>query len=522
MGYSGETYPIDLFQGGFSHNPNIDSIPPFMMVEPSRNINLHKGGRSKRGGTAKVNSTAVSGNPRIMGMLDFILRNTNQFTCFATADGKIYKNSTTTIKTGLTQNKLSNLTVYRNTLYHTNGADTIQTWDGAAASTSNIANPASDWGSGDQPTQLYVHGRGNSERLWALGSADQPQRLYASANGSDNFVTGVVTFDIETGDGYGLVGMIEINDTLYVFGKNTTFLIDDTDASTANWGYEKANWKGGAAHHRLIVPIPNGDVHCMTEDGDIYSIFGVQEAGDYKAASLARPAFIDNWIREFIKISNISNFHGCYDPERRAVLWFMTSNRSNTNDICLPYFIDRPPAEAWGAPMENGTTANAYAASCSALVRRTQSGRGQYAVYTGDHNGFLWKMEESNANDDSAAYNANVRTPYIGCNVPIMDKHFWRSRVVGEAIGNWNMNVKTWVDNIEKTEAQISLGGGGAVLDSFVLDTDVLGGNTVSDTSFLVGDYGKRIQHEIYNNNVNETFFISQLLIHYKKLGINP
>lgn len=514
MSYKGETYRIPCIRGGFNYNPNIDDIPPEAMVEPSRNINLHEGGRGKRGGTSKVNGTAVSGSPRIMGLIDFILRNDNQFQVFGTNDGKIYKNSTTTIKTGLGLNKYSNFTVFNNTLYHTNQNDTVQTWDGAAAGTSDLANPATDWGAGDQPAQLIVHGRGNSERLWAFNSPDQPQNIYYSADGSANFATGG-TIPIETGDGSGIVGGVDFQDNLLAFGRRKSFIIDDTSATVSDWGYTQAAWNNGVAHHRLICKTEN-DVLCFTTDGDIYSILAVQETGDYKAASIARPAFIDRWIRNNCKLSEIAQFHSIYDPIRRAALFFLVSNGSNMADICLPFFIDRTAIEAWGAPMTSATACG-YHASCAALVQKSL---GNNKIYTGDGSGFLWELETANANDDSAAYDGKDRGPELSLDNPALTKHFHHGAVVMEPEGNFNLNVKKWIDGTELTEQTISMAGTGGVLDNFVLDTDVLGGEQLIDSSYPIGAYGKRIKQEHYNNNVNESFFISQKLIHFKPLGV--
>ena len=245
MSYKGDTYRVPLDVGGFTANPNTDIIPPTSIIG-GKNINYHNGGKRKRRGTAKVNSTAVSGSPEITSSIDFILINGTQFQVFATSDGKIYKNPTTTIKTGLTANKTGNFCIFNNTLYYTNGQDTIQTWDGVAASTSGLTNPAADWGAGDQPVQLLVHGKGNSERLVAIGSADQPESAYLSANGSDNFVTGVVKINIKksTGDG-GIVGGVDFGDNLVLFSKNHSYILTDDSLTTSEWGYTQAQWEGG-------------------------------------------------------------------------------------------------------------------------------------------------------------------------------------------------------------------------------------------------------------------------------------
>ena len=85
-----QTYQIPCNRGGFDHNKNIDLIPPEAMVSPSRNLNLHEGGRGKRGGTAQVNDPAVSSTPEITGLFDYILRDGSQFLLMATDDGNYW------------------------------------------------------------------------------------------------------------------------------------------------------------------------------------------------------------------------------------------------------------------------------------------------------------------------------------------------------------------------------------------------------------------------------------------------
>ena len=88
MSYKGLTYRIPCDRGGFTYNPNVAAIEPFMMVDPSRNINMHKGGREPRGGTEHVNGAAVSGTPSINGLFDYTNAIGTQFLPLGTSDGK--------------------------------------------------------------------------------------------------------------------------------------------------------------------------------------------------------------------------------------------------------------------------------------------------------------------------------------------------------------------------------------------------------------------------------------------------
>lgn len=516
MSYSGGTYQIPCERGGLTANPNIDAVKPEMMVI-ARNINLNENGRGLRGGTAHVNATAITGTPRIMGIYDFWLLNGTQKLVTATTDGKVYSDYTTEIKTGLTTAKHTSFEIFDNTLYITNGANIPQTWNGVAASTSNLTNVPTDWTGSAYPKQFIKHGRGNSERLWAYLN----NTVYASANGTDDFSdANVTTINIETSDGQGIVGAVEFQDRLLTFGKRKAYIIDDADYSTANWGYEAAAWEGGAAHHRLIVKTPN-DIICMTEDGDIYSVTAVQQYGDYKQASLVRPSFMDKWIRDNVRLSYVADFHATYDPELRAIKFFVVRNGKTTVDTALVFFIDRPLEEAWTIH-DNQTNASGYSASCSCIYRKDPPEHHRIYIYTGDYSGFVWDLEETNTNDNSLAYYGGFKTSHLSFDDPRVSKKYMRGWLTTRPQGAYDVYISWWVDGVKQTTKTVSLAGSGVALDTFLLDTDSLGGSDVIDTAFSLGTIGKRIQFEVYNGNVNETFFVSRLSVDFKPLSNRP
>src|SRR3990167_2981141 len=125
MPYRGETYRIPYLKGGWNTNLNTDLLPPETMIE-AININLHRGGRETRGGVVKVNGTPITGAPQIMGMYQFRKKNGNTFIITCTSTGKIIKDYTTELKTGLTASMYPSFEVFDDKLYIFNGADRPQ------------------------------------------------------------------------------------------------------------------------------------------------------------------------------------------------------------------------------------------------------------------------------------------------------------------------------------------------------------------------------------------------------------
>jgi len=518
MRYLGQTYQIPLEQTGFNHNKNLDTIPPNVMVHPSRNVLMNEGGVRKRGGTSKVDSKTM-GAVDVTGLFDFTLADTTQFIVRATSDGKLWEDVETTIKTGWTEDKIVHIMQWEDEIFFCNGADNPTVWDGDAADTTDVADVPTDWTGTNFPKQMIQHGSGNSLRNWALGCPGTPKTIYVTPDGAPkDFTQGtVLTFNLETGDGFGIVGGIEFGDRLILFGKNRSFIIDDTDSSTSNWGYHESQWYGGAANHRLIVKTQN-DIICMMEDGEIYSVAAAESYGDYRAASLTRPSFMHEWIKTYLALSIIDSFHATYDPALRAILFFVARNGETELNTALCYFIDRPPDRAWTI-LDNQDFVSGYSAMSSALVRQAA---GAWKVYTGNYAGRVWKLNESNRSDNSEAYVANYKTPMLAFDDPRLSKRYDRVKVVSTSEGTTDATLRWWVDGELIADEALTFAVDGGVLGSFTLGTSALGGANILENSVRLGQIGKRIQLELISNAADTDFFFSQILIDFIPLGAKP
>ena len=511
-----QTYQIPCNRGGLTADPNIDMIPPEMLLVPSRNLNIHENGWKSRGGTS-IAFTGYGG-AQIMGQFDYHKADGTQFLVTTTTDGKIWKDDSTTIKTGLTVGKYSVFVVMNDEVYIFNGADVPQVWNGVAAGTSDLADIPTDWTGSSFPAWGVIHGRGNSERMWVGGCAANPNNMYASelndgvseADFSDLVVKVIY---IET-EGLGLSGCAEFGDRLFVFSELRTYIIDDTDTDTDNWGYQQAQFEGGVSHHRLIAKTQN-DLVCFMEDGNIFSAISVQDYGDYKAVSITRPAFIDRWIRENVDITKIEQFHALYDPTLRCIKFFMVPRGFDEVKLALCYFVDRGPSEGW-IPHDNQTNDSGYNASCSALVRVAV---GEYKIYTGDYSGRAWKLETANKNDNGLGFYAGATTATMSFDNARQTKKYHRGWIVAQAQGSFNLFVSVRVDGQQKSLKTVSLSGVGGIWGTGLWGTMVWGGNELIEKSFSVGSVGKRIQYEVYNANPDEPFFISQIQQDFTNLG---
>lgn len=509
MGYSGNTYGMPLSRGGVNNNQNFDDYSATDMLPTSRNFNLVQGGRRKRGGTSRVSGELDSG-VRIIGMFDYLKPGGTQYTVFATST-KVWKSSDPTwgtpgtIKTGWTATKPVWFSQFVQEVYACNGVDMPGKWDGSTWT--DLTDTPTDWNTANnKPHYMVTHGRGVSKRNWAFGCDVTPYTVYISPNddGDDFSDANVTTLIMDTKDGYGLIGGIVFQDKMIMFGKTKPYMVDDIDPDTANWGYYEAAWEGGAANQKLIVKTPN-DIHIMSEDLDIYSVVAAERYSDYKSASLARPAYIDEWLRDNVATAYLNDFHSIYDPILRAVKWFIVRTGQTTIDTCLLYFIDKEPKEAWMIH-NSDAAASGYFASCSAVKRLAL---GNYQIYTGDYSGYIWKLEQSSRLDNAKKYSTQfkgapttfpIKDDYTNAN-PRSPKDFKRGRLIMTPQGTETASIAWWVDGVAGTTRTVTTQSG------------------VYDYEFDLGAKGRRFEYQVLCSASNSDYFLSDILIDYKPLG---
>jgi hypothetical protein len=255
----------------------------------------------------------------------------------------------------------------------------------------------------------------------------------------------------------------------------------------------------------------------MVDDGEIYSINAVSDYGDYKLASLTRASWMHDWIKENVDLSYISDFHGLYDPFLRAIKIWVVRKGCTEIDTALLYFIDREPADAWMIFNNDGYSSGYNASAATAIKDPTN---GSYKIYTGDYGGVVWELNKPAREDNGNGYYAGFKTPNDAFDNPSIEKLFNRMKFIVEPKGNYYLQAKIWIDGMLKVTGTVSLEGSGVYLDVFMLDTDLLADQNLSETNLAVGVRGKRIQVELYNSNASEDFFVSGYMTEFKSLGI--
>lgn len=519
MGYAGQQFRMPLIDTGFRDDRNVELLPPTSLLSPSANLNYHENGLSKRGGS--VISVAGLGKAG-QGIFQFFTP-TLQKLIFV-ANGIAYHDSySNVIATGLSTSNAISFVQTSTFVFFADGQSNPRYWDGIAASVSNVT-AATSW-TGNMPIQMVTHTRAGSsagDRLWAV----TPNGLwYSKLNTPTDFLNGDAGF-IPIDSIGGLVGAFDLGGQLFAFSRTQTFLVQDTDATIANWGYINALWEGGVASFRLISKAYN-NLFFMAEDGLIYNLSGVLTTGAYNAATLNRPAFVDKFIRDNVNLGNIQNFHVSYDRKLRALKFFMQEG-GGVNNIALTYFIDKRPESAW--IIHNNTNGpSGYNATCSGEVRNAP---GDYQIWTMDATGNIWKLEQTSRDDNGIAYPVVIMTKAqdLGnsgqdfqrgtSGMPRNNKHWLAFCLRGRASGTVNFTLYSFIEGQAQPVQTFSIGGSGSTFDSAVFDTSTFATDQLTFAAVNIGAYGRDLQIQLVENEVGTDFFLSEIIYLVKPLGI--
>jgi|LSQX01.2.fsa_nt_gb hypothetical protein len=512
MAYTGTTITVNCGRGGFCGAKNIDEVANYMMMPPTRNLIYERGGRRKRGGTAKMYENAYDAAVTSLFRVRF---STNlSYLLAGDGNGDIYAGEATKITTAPLGGPMS-FEYGEDKVFIADGVNVPHVWTGTG-NVAAIAGPTADF-STDPVFQVKLHKVGQSERMCAINRRGLYMSKSSILSGDmEDFSTDPIFFPITTEDGYGPVAMDEIGDQLVIFGRKKAYRLNDQSASPDEWYIYPAQWSGGVANWRLLVETPN-DWLAMSDDGDIYSVSAVESYGDYKLASLTRASWMWDWIREHVDLAQTSLFHGCYDPALRAVRYFVALVGQTLPTTCLLYYIEREPAEAWMIEDNQKATSGYDAASSHVAL---DPATGTYEMLTGGHDGHIWRLNQANRSDDGGGYYGGFRTPPDAFGDFRTAKHYNQCHLTTQSVASHMLQVRMWIDGVALGKAYgVELSGGGVALGSFKLDVDKLGSRTPLEASFKIGRRGRRLQYEFYTDGADEDFFITQFSTDVKSRG---
>jgi len=510
-----KTVPL-TFQGGWAPSLGPQTADISHLVNAENIYWEFDGGFRKIPGAKRVNSSQLteSGSAiTFMSLFDYWKSGTGGTATqkrMAYAGTQLWKDDLDgtwdSLTTGLESGKLGHFTTFNDLCIwsSTSTVDVPQSWNQTDAATSNLA--------GSPPNFSFaVPHRG---RMWAAGVASVPSRLYYSAldNAEDWTGAGSGSIDIDLNDGDNITGAISHKQRLWVFkGPNRGSIHYITgSAPTGTDAFARVPFvrEVPLVSQQTIISYLN-DIAFISTRG-IHSLTATEQFGDMKDGFLSFPiqGIFSGDRDPTIDVNNLVFSQGVNHPSRGVLLWAVRQSGQTNNNLVIAYDYRFQPGRF--------SLLNAYSAASLSM----QLYLGQPKLFSGGYDGYALRHDEADRSIVSTAYTARVTTPFIHHGVPeLMKQTAWLR--VGYAPKGTAAITAQWQNDDGTAASTTFTQTGGATLDSFVLDTDVLGGSLYFQ-SFLELPGSYRVQQlEFSQGGLNEDMEIHELAVELEGSGLS-
>jgi len=138
---------------------------------------------------------------------------------------------------------------------------------------------------------------------------------------------------------------------------------------------------------------------------------------------------------------------------------------------------------------------------------------------TGDNAGFVWLMDQDARTKDGAGYpiifeTANTDFGFHDQQLATRSKNGQFLEISYEPRGNWDLTVECFWDDVLTDTLVFNMGGSGAALGSFILDTDILAAASVRSQRVKMNGSGRRFRMVATNGGNNQDVSISAFYVH--------
>ena len=459
------------------------------------------GAARKVGGSTRINSTAITDSPNIMGMYDFWLTGaagsfTQKFMA-VTSDSKIYKEDMDgtfdeiTGAASITANAVPVFETFADLaimFFSTN--DTPLKW----TQSGNVASLA---GSPPAGRGCVVH----ANRLWVWGTNANPSRLSYSAYGDPETWTGSDsgTLTINDDDGDRIICCESHKDTLVIWkgpNKGSIHLLEGR--SPPDWAIPPTLITGNPMQGPNGAIAVGDDIWFLTRNG-IYSLSATQKFGNFAQADLTR--YHKGLFRDTINLNQLARSWGQHYLHKSCAVWTLTQNGITDPDLAL--------CISYARLAEEGYLISTWPRrSCfSAAIRNNPTTRLDELVF-GTTNGFCERQDTATRTlANNSAYNFIMETPQLiiapieaGDQPVTLERAYLKSRPVGD----WDTVVHIQRDANAYENYTFNQGTSGFLLGTSILGIGVLGGGTAQTTVSDLAGTASSIKATFQQNGIGE------------------
>lgn len=297
----------------------------------------------------------------------------------------------------------------------TDGATLPYVLNGDSTAFATIATPNENWTStGTFPKFGLVH-RGS---LWAFAG----QFSYASSTSDhEDFSnsSAVLVESVYPGEGGELRGGAVFKGRLFAFKDGGfVYMLNDTNASAANWYWEKLGSNFGLAAPNAIAEVLN-DLFAGNTSGTINSYAASEKLGNVEAGDIVQELGFESHLRGNTNKVGVSQQHLFYYGEKKQLFATYRSGYFTYNDMLLCFDFGRP-GQIRPSYLIKGSP------QCLAEYRDVNKVR--RPMY-GDKDGYLVLMDREDRTEGGSAYTGAFQTPHydfswLGPQMASAEKHF--------------------------------------------------------------------------------------------------
>lgn len=527
MAYVGQAINIPLGQQGL-----LTDIPqtqiPLTALTKANNVRFNVAGIDKAPGSTKFNATALGSGDGIVALHDWFPTPALQRLIAMTDAGDVYRDTgdgtftagvaiDTTFGAPTTDVMLvpagNEVAANNRRLFFFSSTRQLSSIDGDATTVVDITDPAADWSASNFPTGGFVF----KDRLIAFGNANDQHRLYISGDTGGvldhqafTVAKNVVTLPVFPGEGDRLVAGLVYKGAAFLFKSPFgVYLLDDRGSNTpTDWSVQRVDSAFGLASPNAIIQVLD-DLLLGNATGGITSLKATEAFGDVRSGDILANARIENFVRSQFDKGGTSSLQAIYYEEKKLAYFSYRTSGSSTQDNIIVIDVNLPTPRI---SINTRDPANVLA------LRRDDDGIKR--PIRGDDDGFVFLMDQGSTfavNGD--AYVGEFQTPDMDFSeldptLATRNKLFDFISLTFTGVSANPVSVEVFIDGIS-IETINFLQNAGAVLDSFILDTDTLREIAVNSRRKQLHGCGRRIKLRIFNTEATE-FSIENLQIEFR------
>ena len=437
----------------------------------------------KCGGGTRLNSTAISGTPSILGQFDYWKAGTGgsftQVYVVTTSDSAVWCEEDPSGASGSFTDRTGGVSIGAGAIPNfVQAKDTLIIFFSDASTPITYNNTGNAAALGGTPPAGRC-GAWHKNRLWIGGTNANPSRLYYSKYGTITTWTGQDTgaIDIDSEDGDRIVGLASHKNSLIVLkgpNKGSIHIISGDSPEGENaFRRDLLVLNVPLQTPNSIVPV--GDDIWFMSDRAIHSIAATARFGDFEQRVVTQYLFKE--FRDNINRTRLPNVWGVNYAAKSSAIWTLSTSGSSTNNRILGLSY---------VNLEEGIKPFIWtlATAMSAGLRINPTTKLRELIF-GDNAGFLNRMDQSDRSmPSSMAYTARITTPAVvisdsdSVGQPKVDQMTTLKRgwLRSQSVGDYNVTLSIARDTDSPESYTFNQGNAGFLLDTDLLDTGVLGG----------------------------------------------